>query len=80
MSHDSVAGNARERSTGFTDEITANHPGVSVVETIYMDQLDEMKRQAAAEQLGVSSEETGGVDSSCSGGRNCCGRCRERRC
>lgn len=55
--HDSVAGNARERTTGFTDEITANHPGVSVVETIYMDQLDEMKRQAAAEQLGVSSED-----------------------
>lgn len=55
--HDSVAGNARERTTGFTDEIMENHPGVSVVETIYMDQLDEMKRQAAAEQLGVSSED-----------------------
>lgn len=54
---DSVSGNAKERAAGFQDEITANHPGVSVVETIYLDQLDELKRQAAAEQLGVSAED-----------------------
>lgn len=54
---DSVSGNAKERTAGFQDEIAANHPGVSVAETIYMDQLDDLKRQAAAEQLGVSAED-----------------------
>lgn len=54
---DSVSGNAKERTTGFQNEIAANHPGVSVAETIYMDQLDDLKRQAAAEQLGVSAED-----------------------
>ena len=54
---DSVSGNARERAEAFRQEIAEGHPGVSIVETIYMDQLDEMKRQAAAEELGVTSEE-----------------------
>ena len=48
---DSVSGNARERAEAFRQEIAEGHPGVSIVETIYMDQLDEMKRQAAAEEL-----------------------------
>lgn len=55
--HDSVSGNARERAEAFCQEIEENHPGVTVVETIYMDQMDQLKRQAAAEDLGVSSEE-----------------------
>lgn len=54
---DSVSGNAKERAAGFQDEISANHTGVTIVETIYMDKLDELKRQAAAEELGVSQEE-----------------------
>lgn len=54
---DSVSGNARERAEAFRNELTADHPGVSIVETIYMDQLDEMKRQAAAEEQGVTTEE-----------------------
>lgn len=54
---DSVSGNARERAEAFQQEIAAEHPGVSIVETIYLDQLDEMKRQAAAEELGVTPEE-----------------------
>ena len=54
---DSVSDNAKDRVSAFQQEISENHPGVSIVETIYMDQLDELKRAAAAEQLGVSAEE-----------------------
>ena len=54
---DSVSGNAKDRVSAFQQEISENHPGVSIVETIYMDQIDELKRAAAAEQLGVSAEE-----------------------
>lgn len=54
---DSVSGNAKERVTAFQQEITENHPDVSVVETIYMDQIDQLKREAAAEELGVSAED-----------------------
>lgn len=55
--HDSVSGNARERAQAFEQEIRDGHPQVTVAETIYLDQMDQMKRQAAAEQLGVSEEE-----------------------
>ena len=54
---DSVSGNAREREEAFRQELSADHPGVSIVETIYLDQLEEMKRKAAAEKLGVTLEE-----------------------
>ena len=54
---DSVSGNAREREEAFRQELSADHPGVSIVEIIYLDQLEEMKRQAAAEKLGVTPEE-----------------------
>ncbi len=54
---DSVSANAKERVSGFQDEISASHPNVSVVETIYLDQIDELKRQAAAEELGVTQEQ-----------------------
>lgn len=67
---DSVSGNAKERAAGFQDEISANHAGVTVVETIYMDKLDELKRQAAAEELGVSQEELGAWIAAASGVEN----------
>ena len=54
---DSVSANARERADAFQAQVTAGHPGVTVVETIYMDQLDDLKQQAAAEQLGVTKEQ-----------------------
>ena len=54
---DSVSANARERAEAFRNELSAEHPGVSLVEIIYMDQLDELKRQAAAEELEVTAEE-----------------------
>lgn len=55
--HDSVSGNARDRAEAFCQEIEENHPGVTVVESIYLDQMDQLKRQAAAEELGVSADE-----------------------
>ena len=54
---DSVSGNARQRAEAFRSEVENSHPGVSVVETIYMDQLDDLKQQAAAEKLEVTAEE-----------------------
>ena len=41
----------QESARGFSQELSADHPWVSIVETIYLDQLEEMKRQAAAEEL-----------------------------
>lgn len=64
---DSVSANARERTEAFQKEISDNHPNVSVVETIYMDHLDEMKREAAAEQLGVTVEQLAGWTEAASG-------------
>ena len=54
---DSVSANAREREEAFKKTIEAEHPNVTVAETIYMDRLDELKRQVAAEELGVTAEE-----------------------
>ena len=47
--HDSVSSTAKEREASFKAEIEAAHPGVKVVETIYCDQLEEMKKTAAEE-------------------------------
>ena len=55
--NDSVSENGKEREAGVKEEIKANHPDVSVVETIYVDELDQLKRKAAAEQLGMSAED-----------------------
>ena len=55
--NDSVSENGKEREAGVTEEIKANHPDVSVVETIYVDELEQLKRKAAAEQLGMSAED-----------------------
>lgn len=54
---DSVSGNAKERVAGFQEKISADYPEVTIVETIYMDKLDELKRQAAAEELNVTPEQ-----------------------
>lgn len=55
--HDSVSATAKNREAGITEEIKQNHPDVSVVETIYMDQFDELKKEIAAEQIGMTKEE-----------------------
>ena len=55
--HDSVSATAKNREAGITEEIKENHPDVSVVETIYMDQFDELKKEIAAEQIGMTKDE-----------------------
>lgn len=55
--HDSVSGNAKDRAEAFVSEISENYPQISVVETVYMDQLDSLKEQAAAEQLEITPEQ-----------------------
>lgn len=54
--HDSVSESAKEREAAFREALSAEHPGVTVVETIYMDDLDDIKKNAAAEQLNVTLE------------------------
>lgn len=55
--HDAVSENGKERENGLKEEIENSHPNVTVAETIYMDDLDGVKREAAAKQLGVNLEE-----------------------
>ena len=55
--HDTVSDTAKEREAGIKNELAANHPNVTVTETIYLDQLKMLKRQIVAEQVGVTPEE-----------------------
>ena len=55
--HDTVSDTAKEREAGIKNELAANHPNVTVTETIYLDQLEMLKKQIVAEQVGVTPEE-----------------------
>lgn len=55
--HDAVSENGKERENGLKEEIENSHPGVTVAETIHMDDLDGLKREASAQQLGFNLEE-----------------------
>ena len=55
--HDTVSDTAKEREAEIKDELAANHPNVTVTETIYLDQLKMLKKQIVAEQVGVTPEE-----------------------
>lgn len=48
--HDSKSETAKERVKSFQAEMTENHPDVNVVEVIYCDTLDDIKKQMADEQ------------------------------
>ena len=48
--HDSKSETAKERAKSFQDEIAENYPDVRVAETVYCDQLDDLKKQMAEEQ------------------------------
>lgn len=50
LAHDSKSETARERVQSFQEEMEQNHPDVHVVEVIYCDMLDDIKREMAAEQ------------------------------
>lgn len=55
--HDTVSDTAKEREAEIKNELAANHPNVTVTETIYLDQLKMLKKQIVAEQVGVTPEE-----------------------
>lgn len=55
--HDTVSDTAKEREAGIKNELAANYPNVTVTETIYLDQLEMLKKQIVAEQVGVTPEE-----------------------
>ncbi len=55
--HDSDSQTAKERVKSFQDEITNNYPSVSIVETIYCDKLDDLKKQIAVEKNPTLSED-----------------------
>lgn len=57
LAQDSVSGTAKARTEAFRSELETNYPDIQIVETIYMDQMDRLKRQVAAESLGVSQEQ-----------------------
>ena len=55
--HDSVSSTAKEREESFKEEIAANHPDVTIAETIYCDQLEDLKKKAAEEMNEEKEEE-----------------------
>lgn len=48
--HDSNSETAKERAKSFEAEIKNNYPSVSIVETIYCDKLDDLKKKIAVEK------------------------------
>lgn len=48
---DSKSYTAKERVSSFEEEMKANHPGITVAGTYYMDQLDEIKKMIAEERM-----------------------------
>lgn len=48
--HDSKSETAMERAKSFTNEIKTNHPSISIVETVYCDKLDDLKKEIVDEQ------------------------------
>lgn len=55
--HDSNSETAKERAKSFEEEIKNNYPSVSIVETIYCDKLDDLKKKIAAEKDPNMSED-----------------------
>lgn len=73
IAEDSVSNSVKEQISGFTQELSANHLDVTFAGTIYMDQLDSLKRQAAAEELDIPYEEVVKAAASVSGEENAAG-------
>lgn len=48
--HDSKSASSMERESSFQNEIENNHPEVSIAETIYLDKMDDMKKEIAEEK------------------------------
>ena len=54
---DSVSQSSKDQVSAFREELLSNHLDVNLAGVIYMDQLDTMKRQAAAEQLNIAYDD-----------------------
>ena len=54
---DSVSKSSKDQVSAFREELLSNHLDVNLAGVIYMDQLDTMKRQAAAEQLNIAYDD-----------------------
>lgn len=54
--HDSKSTTGRERESSFTKEITENYPNVKIVETLYLDKMDDMKKAIAEEKNKAKKE------------------------
>lgn len=50
LAHDSKSETARERVESFQAEMEVNHPDIHVVEVVYCDMLDDIKKEMAGEQ------------------------------
>jgi ribose transport system substrate-binding protein len=48
--HDSKSASSIERQNSFLNEIETNHPDVSIDETLYLDNMDEMKKEIVEEK------------------------------
>lgn len=59
ISHDSKSLTSKERVDGFVSEIQNNHPGMSVTETYYMDDLDAFRKTIAMERAENTGAEAG---------------------
>lgn len=56
--HDSKSESAKEREASFREEMSTNHPNITIVETIYCDKLEELKKMVADEvNADVEAEE-----------------------
>ena len=55
--HDSNSETAKERAKSFEEEIKNNYPSISIVETIYCDKLDDLKKKIAVEKDPNMSED-----------------------
>lgn len=49
--NDSESESARERTESFLNEMAQNHPDIKVVETIYLDRMEEYKKQIVEEKV-----------------------------
>lgn len=54
---DSVSKSSKDQVSAFREELLSNHLDVNLADVIYMDQLDSLKRRAAAEQLDIEYDE-----------------------
>ena len=54
--HDSKSTTGRERESSFQKEITENYPDVKVVETLYLDKMDDLKKAIVEEKNKAKKE------------------------